>query len=121
MKLDIPEEIKTDPSKHITTTATLPKSKGGYDIISVTDDNGDTEILTKEKPPALFSFDNSGRVGIGVGLDTRSGQTGKAFVEYTPLTVLGVTAGVEAQLNFHPASIKSPVSAYGGVILFKSF
>lgn len=109
------------PDQHVTATATLPKSKGGYDVVSVTDDDGGTLVITKEKPPALFSIDNSWRMGLGIGVDTRSGQAGKVFVEYTPLVIFGVTAGIDGQLNFHPSDLRSPVSAYGGVILFKSF
>lgn len=121
-----PEAVKklgvtVAPDQHVTSTATLPKSKGGYDVVSVTDDDGDTVILTKEKPPALFSLEHSGRIGIGVGVDTRSGQSAKAFAEYTPVTLFGVTAGVDGQVNFHPTDTRAPISFYGGVILFKAF
>jgi len=121
-----PEAVKklgvtVAPDQHVTATATLPKSKGGYDVVSVTDDAGDTVVLTKEKPPALFGFEHSGRVGIGAGLDTRSGQTAKAFVEYSPVTLFGVTAGIEGQVNFHPTDPRAPASLYGGVLLFKAF
>lgn len=119
-KLKVPDEIKSDPSQHVTSTATLPKSKGGYDVLSVTNDKGETRILASEKPPALFSLEHSGRVGIGLGYDTRSGQTAKVFVEYTPLTLLGVKVGAEVQGRAHP-EIGTPFSAYAGLLLVHEF
>lgn len=111
--------LRTD--QHLTATAILPKSKGGYSVLSVTDDSGDTTILTEENPPALFSLDNSGRVGIGIGVSTQRGQSAKVFAEYSPITLLGATLGVEAQVSYHPTEITAPVELYGGVILFKQF
>lgn len=109
------------PYQHVTATASLPKSKGGYDVVSVTDDDGDTVMLAKEKPPALFSIEHSGRVGVGAGADIREGKSAKVFAEYSPVMLFGVTVGVEGQVSFHPNDVRSPVSLYGGVILFKSF
>lgn len=120
-KLPILREELEDGTRHLTTTATLAKSKGGYDVYSVTNDAGDTKLLTVAKPPALFALEHAGRVGIGAGLDSRHGQTAKALVEYTPLTVFGVTVGVEGQARFHPASPDAVVGYYGGVLAYKEF
>ena len=120
-KLKVPDEIKNDSTKHVTATATLSKSKGGYDVLSVTDDKGETRIMASEKPPAFFSVEHSGRVGLGVGYDSRHGQTSKVILEYTPVTILGVSAGVEAQGRVHPESRDAAVSAYAGILIFKAF
>jgi hypothetical protein len=120
-KIDIPKEIKADPTQHVTQTATVPKSKGGYNIVSVTNDKGETKLLTEEKPPAWLEWQNSGRVGLGAGHDSEHGQMEKVALEYTPLRVLGMTIGVEVEGRSHPTDPRAAFSHYEGIKLFKEF
>jgi hypothetical protein len=99
-KVPLPPEIKNDTRKEITATAEAPPSETGTDIISVVDTTtGETTISTKPKPADFIEFENKRRLGVGYGVSTNGGPTGKIFGEWTFLRVAGAHVGIQAELN----------------------
>ena len=108
--------VELPATQGVTAAADIKPSKTGYVALSVLDrTTGDTEIRVTEKPQEPLGWSNATRWGIGIGVDSRHGYTGKVFAEYTPLRILTGTVGVEAEAR---ASADGNLAGYAGVKVF---
>lgn len=78
-KLKLPPVIAEDPAKHVTATAALKPSPGGYTVAAVTNvSTGTTDIISRESPLPLFALGGESEIGAFGGISSH-GNTAVIF------------------------------------------
>lgn len=98
-KVALPLAVITDDNKQVTAVVDVPPSRGGTEVISVTDiETGDTVIHAREKELPLLAFETMKRIGVGYGVGT-SGMEAKAFGEFTFARIGAFYLSAYAEIN----------------------
>lgn len=102
-KVPLPPEVSENENKQVTAVVDLPPSRGGTQVMAVTDvEEGSTQIYAKEKPLPLIGFPNSKRIGAAYGTTTHGAPEIKVYGEYTFFRMGEVYLGVQAEVNSRP-------------------
>ena len=71
----LPEGFADDPKKQVTSTADLPPSKSGHDVLNIINtESGESEIFAKERKLSFFGFESKREVGARAGLSDAGRQ-----------------------------------------------
>lgn len=99
-KVDLPAPIAQDRNAQVTSTAKLPASKGGYEVLSFTNvSTGASSIVSRPLPRPLIGFEPYVELGMRYGLSSDAGQTADIFGRYTFLRVGGAHLALYGELS----------------------
>lgn len=72
---NLPEGFKDNPKKQATSTADLPPSKSGHDVLNIIDtESGVSEIFAKERKLSFFGLESKREIGARAGLSDAGRQ-----------------------------------------------
>jgi len=99
----LPAEIKNDPNKQVTASASLGSTRTGYDVLATIDTKtGVSGIVAKEKPLPLLGFPSDVEAGIRYGLSSQQGQGGSVYGRYRFLRVGNAHLGAYGEASTTP-------------------
>lgn len=98
-KLDLPDEVKKDPKKHVTAAVTVPSDEHPQSVVTIFDEStGQTTALTQRMAFPLLAAEQRGQVWLGYGL--RNGaRVGRIMLREDLLQVKALHLGLNASLD----------------------
>jgi hypothetical protein len=104
---DLPDDVKNDPKKQITTTADIPPSpNGGSAIAYINTSSGVSNITYKAKPRPFMGLPNDVTVGVRYGVSTKapSGQEGQVYGKWDFFRIGSAYLGAYGEVSTQPAA-----------------
>lgn len=99
-KLDLPDEVKKDPKKHVTAAVTVPSDEHPQSVVTVFDEStGETSALTQRMEFPLIATEQRGQVWLGYGLRNGGARVGRILLREDLLQVKALHLGLNASLD----------------------
>jgi hypothetical protein len=98
----LPEGFEADPKKQATSTADLPPSNAGHDVLNIIDtETGVSEIFAKEHELPFFAFENKGEMGVRAGISD-AGREVDVYVQKNVIRMGSFHLGGYAEGSYRP-------------------
>lgn len=99
-KLDLPDEVKKDPKKHVTAAVTVPPDEHPQSVVTIFDEStGQTTALTQRMEFPLLATEQRGQVWLGYGLRNGGTRVGRILLREDLLQVKSLHLGLNASLD----------------------
>lgn len=99
-KLQLPEEIQTDPNLYVLQSTRLPNDTHPATVTTLIDQTtGEVQTYVRREPLPWFAFEHSGEARIDVGVKSGTGTVGRLTVRQDLLQVKALHFGVIANLD----------------------
>ncbi|MDD4986746.1 MAG: hypothetical protein PHQ43_13415 [Dehalococcoidales bacterium] len=96
----LPSEIKDDPAKQITTTATVEPYEGKTNVVSIIDtQTGVSDILLKQDPLPFIALENRRELGFRSGYNSDSRLESTLYGRWTVLRIGNAHLGAYGEAN----------------------
>jgi hypothetical protein len=99
-KLDLPDQVKNDPSKHVTSAVIVKSDERPQSVVTIFDQTtGQTTALTQRMEYPLLAAEQRGQIWIGYGQRNGGQMVGRILIREDLLQVKALHAGVNATLD----------------------
>lgn len=111
-KLDLPDPVKQDPKKHVTSAVIIQSDERPQSVVSIFDEaTGQTDTLTQRMAYPLLATEQRGRFGVGGGFKSGK-QVGHVYLGETLLQIKGWHAGGAVHLFTDGSHLEELVVEY---------
>jgi hypothetical protein len=98
-KLKLPDWFKTDENKQVIATAEIAPYSGKTDTIAILDTKtGESQIIAKQVPLPMFSFENDKEIGIRAGMGLNATEV-SLYAKWSFLRVGNFHVGAYGEAN----------------------